>query len=120
MEIAEKIRGKGAELLRRLDQPLKNGSGSDLKDPRRGADTQTLSQTGQDPHDEFDCRLFAVEDRAMRLQKIPLARRAVELPPGATTGMTIGSEIAKPQPPPVITTGMRTKVHGSVDRTGTS
>ena len=45
----------------------------DLEDPRRGADTETFGQAGQDPHDALDCRLFAVEERAMRLQKVALA-----------------------------------------------
>src|SRR5215467_1433123 len=32
--------------------------------------------------------------------------------------MTIGPEIATPQPAPIVTTGVRTKVPGGVDRTG--
>ena len=90
MEITEERGGKGPQVLGRLDEPAQHRVGIDLEDPRRGADTQALSEAGQDAHDEFDCGLFAVEDRAMRLQKIPLTRGTVELPPGATTGMTIG------------------------------
>ncbi|OLD59494.1 MAG: hypothetical protein AUI33_16435 [Ignavibacteria bacterium 13_1_40CM_2_61_4] len=60
MEITEKIRRKGPLVLGRLDQPLQHCVGSDFEDPRGGADTQALSQAGQDPHDEFDRCLFAV------------------------------------------------------------
>ena len=33
---------KGSQVLRRFDQPVQNSIGVDLKDPRRGADTQAL------------------------------------------------------------------------------
>ena len=72
--------------------------GVDLEDPSRSTDTQALSQAGHDPHDAFDLGVFAVEDGAVGLQKIALARGAVALTPGATPGMTVGPEIAKPQP----------------------
>jgi len=62
-----------AELLGGLDQPLQHCVGSDLEDPSRRADPQALSQAGQDVHDEFHRCLFAVENRAVGLQKIPLA-----------------------------------------------
>ena len=75
VEIAEEIRGKGAQLLGRFDQPLQHRVGVDLEDPRRGADTQPFGQAGQDPHDQLHRRLFAMEDRAMGLQKVALARR---------------------------------------------
>ena len=65
VEITEEIRGKGAQLLGRFDQPVQHRVGIDLEDPRRGADTQTLGQAGQDPHDQLHRGLFAVEDRAM-------------------------------------------------------
>ena len=42
VEITEKIGGKGAELLGRFDQPVQHRVGVDLKDPRRGTDTQAL------------------------------------------------------------------------------
>ena len=48
----------------------------------------------------------------------------MELPPGAATGMAIGAQIAKPQPAPVVTIGVGTKVparcrrHGDVGSSG--
>ena len=60
-----------------------------------------------------------VKNRAVMLGKIAVARGAVQLSPGTTTGMTIGPEIAKPQPASVVTTGMRTKMPAGVDLTGT-
>ena len=42
--------------------------------------------------------------------KIPLARGALELPPGATVGMAIGAQIAQPEPAAIATARMRTEV----------
>ena len=53
-----------------------------------------------------------------RLQKIPLTRGTVELAPGAAIGMTVGPQIAKPEPAPVVTMAMGTAVHRGVNRTG--
>src|SRR5512145_1286531 len=114
MEITQEIRGKGAQRLGRCDQPVQPRVGGDLEDPSRGADTQALSQAGQDAHEEVALGLFAVEDRAMRFQKGPLKRGTVELTPGAATGMHVGPEITKPEPSSVVTTGMRTKMPGGV------
>src|SRR5712691_1930040 len=54
------------------------------------------------------------------VQKITLARRAVKLTPGAAARMAIGAYIAKPQPAPVGTIAVRTKVYGGGDLTGAS
>ena len=72
VHITEKIGGKGAELLGGFDQPVQHGVGVDLEDPSRGTDAQAFGQACQDAHDELDRGLFAMEDRAMRLQKVPL------------------------------------------------
>src|SRR4029453_7052368 len=47
-----------------------------------------------------------------------LAGRAVELTPGAPTGMAVGPEIAQAEPAPIGTMAVRTKVPGGVDLTG--
>jgi hypothetical protein len=120
MHVAEEIARKGPQVLRRFHQPLQHRVGSDLEDPRRSADTQALSQAGQDVHDEVDRHLFTVENRAVGLQKIPLAGRAVELAPGTATGMAIGPQIVHPQPAAIVTLGVGTKVLRGVHGTGAS
>ncbi len=90
MHRTEKVPGKGPQLLRRFDQPVQHGIGVNLEDPRGGADAQPLSQARQYPHDQFHGRLFAMEERAVRLQKVPPARGTVELTPGTSIGMAIG------------------------------
>jgi hypothetical protein len=60
-----------------------------------------------------------MEEGATGLQKVALARGTVELAPGAATGMTVGAEIPQPEPAPIVTIAVRTKVPGRVDRTGT-
>jgi len=58
--------------LGRFDQPVQHRVGVDFENPSGGADPQTLSQAGQHAHDELDRGLFAMEERAMRLQKVAL------------------------------------------------
>src|SRR5262249_61421211 len=84
--------------------------GGDLEDPSRGADTQALGQTGQDAHNEVDCGLFTVEDRAVGLQKVALASSTVELTPRAAAGMAIGPQIVQPQPAAIVTMAVGTKM----------
>jgi len=93
VQITQEIRGKGAQLLGRCDQPVQDRLGIALEDPSRGADTETFSSTRQDPYNQLHRGLFAVEDRAMSLQKVSLTRGTVELAPGAATGMTVGAQI---------------------------
>jgi hypothetical protein len=119
VEITQERSRKGAELLGSFAQPVQHRIGVDLEDPRRGADTETFSQASQDAHDQLDRRLFAVEEGAMGLQKVALTRDTVELAPGAAAGMTVGAEIAQPEPAPIVTIAVRTKVPRSVDLTGT-
>src|SRR5262245_15680981 len=59
-----------------------------------------------------------MKDRAVRLQKVALARRTMQLTPGTTAGMPVGAQVAQPQPTPVVTAWMRTKVLRRVDHTG--
>ena len=54
----------------------------------------------------------------MRLQKVPLTRGTVELPPGATAGMTGGPQLVQPQPTAIVTIGVGTKMHRGVHGTG--
>jgi hypothetical protein len=54
-------------LTKDLVVQVKHRVGVDLEDPNPGADTQTFSQAGQDAHNQLDCRLFAVEEGAVRL-----------------------------------------------------
>src|SRR5262245_66151951 len=60
-----------------------------------------------------------MKNRAMMLRKIPLARGALELPPGATVGMAIGAQIAPPEPAAIATARVGAKVLRGVDLTGT-
>src|SRR5262249_35237759 len=120
MYVAQEIARKGAQLLGRLNQPLQDRIGVDLEDSRGGTDTQTLGEARQDAHDALHGRLFAVEEGAMGLQKVALARGTVELTPGTTARMAIGPQVAQRQPATIGTVAMRTKVPGRVDLTGTS
>src|SRR5262249_46308657 len=58
-----------------------------------------------------------MQRRAVGLLEIALASRAVELPPGATTRMPVGTQVPQAQPPSIGTAGMRTEVRRGVDLT---
>src|SRR5262245_49128325 len=59
-----------------------------------------------------------MKDRPMGFQKVPLTPKAVQLPPRAATGMTIGPQIVQPQPTAIGTSGVGTKMHRGVHRSG--
>jgi hypothetical protein len=118
VQMTQEISGKGAELFGRFDQPVQHGVRIDLKDPSRRADPQTLSQAGQDAHDEIDLGLFAVKHRTVMLGKKGVARGAMDLTPGATTRMPIGPQVVQSQPAAIVTVTVRAEVHCSVHGTG--
>src|SRR2546421_1355699 len=54
---------------------------------------------------------------AVRLEKIPATLAAIELSPGATTGMPVGCDIAPPEPAPIATGEIGTEMLRGVDVT---
>ena len=106
------------ELLGRFHQPLQHRVRSHLKDPGGGANAEPLGQAGQDTDHQLHRHLFTMKNRAMMFRKIALARGALELSPGATTGMTVGPQVAQPEPAAIVTTAVGTKVHGRIHRPG--
>ena len=91
-----------------------------VKDPRGGANAKPFGQAGQHAHDQLHRRLFAMKHRAMMFGEIALARGAVELPPGAATGMAIGAQVGQPRPTAIITIAVGTEMHRGVNGTGTA
>src|SRR5262249_43986020 len=110
VDLAEEIRGEGLELLSRFHQPVQDGIGGDLKDPRGGAKAKALSQACQDADDQFHLHLLAMKNRAVVLREIPLARSALELAPLAAIRMAIGTEVAPPQPTAIATARVGAKM----------
>src|SRR5262249_20761889 len=96
--VVQGVSGEGVELLRCLHQPLQHRMRLDLEHPRRAPDAQPLGQARDDPHDEVDRGALPVKDRAERLEKIATTDDTQRLPPGPTTGMAIGAEIAPSHP----------------------
>ena len=54
--------------------------------------------------------MFTMKRRAMRLKKIPATGAAIELSPGTATRMTVGRDIAEPEPATIATVGIRTEM----------
>src|SRR5262249_40397478 len=65
-----------------------------------------------------DRGLFAVEERAVSLQKVALTRGTVQLSPRTTTGMVVGTQVPQPQPAAIPIALMGAEVHGGVHRAG--
>src|SRR5215831_19762021 len=59
-----------------------------------------------------------MKDGAVVLRNVASARSTLELPPGTTIGMAIGTQIAPSQPTAIATAGMGTEVPGGVHRAG--
>src|SRR5262249_6424783 len=117
--VQEELR-KGPQLLRRLHEPVQHRVRSDLEDPCGAANAQARSEAADHVHDEVDRDALAVDTVAMRLQKVAIAAGAVPLPPGATTGMAMGPEVAQAEPAAIATVGSRTELLGGVDLTPAS
>jgi len=54
-------------------------------------------------HEEVDRHAFAMKDRAMGFEEVALTTAAIQLSPRATAGMTVGADIAQPEPAAIAT-----------------
>src|SRR5712691_9572497 len=119
MHSTEEVARKGSQLLGGLDEPLQHRVRVHLEHASCCPDAEPLSQARQYADQQLHGHLLAMQERAMMLRKIPCAGGTLELTPGATTGMTIGTEVAQPPPAAIRTAAMGTKVPGGVDDPGT-
>src|SRR5215471_258094 len=111
VHVTQEIAAKRLKLFSRLHQPLQDGIGVDFKHPSRGTDAQPFSQTGQCVDDEVHRQMLAMENRAVRCQKITATGAAVKLSPRPTAGMAVGAQVIQSQPAAVVAAFMRTEVH---------
>jgi hypothetical protein len=98
-------------VLGRFPQPLEDRVRIDLKDAGGGANASSLRQAGQHVDDQLHRCLLAMKDGAVMFWDIPVAADAVELPPGAPTGMTISAQVVSPEPTAIGTLGVGTEMH---------
>jgi hypothetical protein len=116
----EQIDGQGLELLCCFHQPGQDGVQINRKDPCGGPHAPPLRQARQDADEPLHrCRL-AMKNRPLMRRHIPLAPAAVQLPPGATTGMAMRPQIVEPQPAAIVTGPLGANVHGGLHGTGTA
>ena len=115
VQIMEKIRRKGLQLLRGLHQPLEDGVGIELEQARRAPDAQPFGQTRHDAHDELGRGALAMEHGAVRLREIPVAGDTLQLAPGLATGMAVGANIAPPEPAVIRAIVLGTELPRGVD-----
>jgi hypothetical protein len=79
---------------------------------------QAFGAARQDAHPQFLHRVLTVPNGTVRRGKRAGARRAGTLPPGATTGMTIGAQVVQSPPAALVTLGVGTKVSRGIPRAG--
>src|SRR5262245_18151805 len=120
MQVTEEIRREGPQVLGRFHQPVQHGIGVDLEHPGRGTNAQAFSQAGYHADDQLHWHPSAMHERAMRLQKVACAGGALELAPGSTAGMAVGTQVPQLQPAAITTAPMGTEVHGGIHRAGAS
>src|SRR5262247_1947579 len=65
-------------------------------------------------------RPFAMQECAMRLQKVAGAGSTLELPSQITAGMAVGAQVTQPHPASIRTARMGAKVHRVINDTGAS
>src|SRR5262249_24764461 len=96
VHVAEKIARKGLEVLGGFHQPLEHRVRVDLEHAGRGTDAQALSQAREHAYDQFDRQAIAMQERAVRLQKVSLTSATVQLAPRATAWMAVSAEVPQP------------------------
>jgi hypothetical protein len=113
-QVMQEVLREGAQLLRRLHEPLQHRIGVHLEHPRRAPDAQPLGQARDDAHDQLRGHTLAVEDRPEGLQKVAATDDAQQLPPGTPTGIAISTEIAPVHPAAIGTVGVGAEMRGGV------
>jgi hypothetical protein len=109
-DVVQEVLGEGFEMVGGLDQPVQHGVGIDLEHPSHGTDAQPFRQCPHGPNKHVGRYPLPMQRRAMRLKKRPATLAAIELSPLAATGMTVGRDIAQPEPAPIATGGIRTEM----------
>ena len=92
----------------------------DLKAPGGGPQAQPLGQARPHTDEQPHRHLLAMQDRAMMLGTIALARGTLAGSPGVAVRMAIGAPIAQPPPAAIPPACMGTQGPRRVDRTGAS
>ena len=97
-------------MLRNVNQPGQDGTRVHLKHPSHRADAQPFGQGAHGPYQHVERDTLAMQRRAVGLLEIATTAGAMQLAPGATVGVTIGTDIAEPDPAPIVAGGMGAEV----------
>ena len=81
-----------------FDEPLEHRMRVDFKYSGYRPTAQAFRQRPYRPHQQMGRHTLAMKDGVMGLQKVAPPAAAMELPPGATVGMTVGTAMASPKP----------------------
>src|SRR5262249_30525515 len=97
-------------MIRGIAQPRTHRVRGHLEHAGDRTNAQPCRQRTNRPDEPIGWHPLPVQRRAMRLKKIPATLAAIELSPGAATGMTVGCDMAQPQPATIVTVGIGTEM----------
>jgi hypothetical protein len=100
----EDIAGQDRCMVGGFDQPLQHRVRVDCEHAGHRTDARPFGQGAHGPHHQLGCDARAMQGRAMHFEKIGPAGHTLQLPPPSTAGMTVGADIATPDPPVIVTT----------------
>src|SRR5262249_40780591 len=95
-------------------QPLQHRIGVHFEHPRGASDAQSLSQAGDDAHDQLDRGALAVKDGAEGLQKVAATDHTQQLSPWTAVRMPISAEVAPAHPAAIGTVWVGAELGGGV------
>src|SRR6266850_4699191 len=97
-------------MVRHLNQPLHHRVRVHLEHPGDSTDAQALRQCAHRPHQLLGRHALPMQRGAMGLLEVAATAAAMQLPPGATAGMTVGTNIAQPEPALIRTVRIRAEM----------
>jgi len=109
-DIMQEVLGEAFEMVRGFDQPLEHRVGVDLEHSGDRPNPQAFRQCTDRPHKPIGRHTLAMKDGAMGLQKVSPTAAAPQLSPGAAVWMTVGTDMAQPEPATIGTVGDRTEM----------
>jgi hypothetical protein len=115
VQVVQEVMREGFEVIGWLNQPAQYRMRIDLEDAGDGAETETLGQSCNGPHQRVRINLLAVKQRAMGLEEVPLATETPQLTSVSAVWMAVGAAIAPADPAVVRAGGMGAEVACGID-----
>jgi hypothetical protein len=90
----EEVLGEGFEMVGSFDEPLEHRIRVDFEHTGDRPNPQAFRQRPDRPHQQIGRYTLAMKDGAMGLKKVAPTAVAMQLSPGTTVGVPVGTDIA--------------------------